>query len=88
MLSCVVSVTSAWKTVAGMSITNLQESDDTEQTVSGTVADLEDILAESRDYDRLLAVWKGWRNVTGPKMKSLYQEFVALSNEGVRELGQ
>ena len=88
MLSCVISVTNAWKTVAGMTITNLQESDDTEQTVSGTVADLEDILAESRDYDRLLAVWKGWRNVTGPKMKSLYQEFVALSNEGVRELGQ
>ncbi|KAK7092762.1 uncharacterized protein [Littorina saxatilis] len=53
----------------------------------GLEPDLEDILADSRDYNRLLAVWKGWRDVTGPKMKPLYQEFVALSNEGVREIG-
>ncbi|XP_025083196.1 angiotensin-converting enzyme-like isoform X2 [Pomacea canaliculata] len=49
--------------------------------------DLEDILANNRSYDRLLAVWKGWRDATGPAIKPLYQQFVALSNEGVRELG-
>ncbi|KAK7495707.1 hypothetical protein BaRGS_00013154, partial [Batillaria attramentaria] len=48
---------------------------------------LEDMLASERDYDKLLKVWEGWRNATGPKMRPLYEEFVALSNEGVRELG-
>ncbi|KAL8561905.1 hypothetical protein ACOMHN_046695 [Nucella lapillus] len=49
--------------------------------------DLEDILANERDYDRLLTAWQGWRNVTGRLMKPLYQQFAALSNEGVREIG-
>lgn len=52
------------------------------------ISDLEDILANNRSYDRLLAVWKGWRDATGPAIKPLYQQFVALSNEGVRELGK
>jgi peptidyl-dipeptidase A len=51
-------------------------------------SELQDILATSTDYERLLAVWKGWRDVTGPKMKPLYQQFVALSNQGVREIGK
>ena len=52
------------------------------------VSDLEDILVESQDYERLLATWKGWRDVTGPKMRSLYKQFVDLSNQGVRKLGE
>ncbi|XP_050407171.1 angiotensin-converting enzyme [Patella vulgata] len=45
--------------------------------------DLTRLFAESRDYDRLLAAWQGWRDVSGKKMKDLYEEFVALSNEAI-----
>ncbi|XP_041371786.1 uncharacterized protein LOC121385251 [Gigantopelta aegis] len=49
--------------------------------------DLEKIMSTSHDYDKLLTVWRGWRDSTGKKMKSLYEEFVSLSNDGVKELG-
>ena len=44
------------------------------------------IMAESRDPDELLDIWRGWRNVS-PPMRSSYQRFVELANEGARELG-
>ncbi len=43
-------------------------------------------MATSRDYDLLLEFWKGWREVAVP-MKPLYEEQVALANEGAEELG-
>ena len=43
-------------------------------------------MASSRDYDLLLEFWKGWREVAVP-MKPLYEEQVALANEGAEELG-
>ncbi|WP_414830685.1 M2 family metallopeptidase [Alteromonas sp. H39] len=43
-------------------------------------------MATSRDYDLLLEFWEGWREVAVP-MKPLYEEQVALANEGAKELG-
>jgi peptidyl-dipeptidase A len=43
-------------------------------------------LAESRDYDRLLEAWRGWRTVS-PPMRAPYARFVALANQGARDLG-
>lgn len=48
--------------------------------------ELSDILAESQDYDLLLEAWQGWRTVSRP-MRPLYERFVALGNQGARELG-
>ena len=47
--------------------------------------DLYKILRESRDYDQLKFVWKGWRDATGPKMRALYEKFAKLSNQGAQE---
>ena len=47
---------------------------------------LSDILARSRNYDELTEAWKGWHGV-GAGMREDYREFVALANEGARELG-
>ncbi|KAH9498640.1 hypothetical protein Btru_007070 [Bulinus truncatus] len=46
--------------------------------------ELTQLMAESRDYDELLAAWKGWRDVTGPKMKKNYTEYTELYNEAIR----
>jgi peptidyl-dipeptidase A len=47
---------------------------------------LSDILARSRNYEELTEAWKGWHGV-GAGMREDYREFVALANEGARELG-
>jgi peptidyl-dipeptidase A len=47
---------------------------------------LEKVMAESRDYDELLDVWRGWRTVS-PPMKESFQRTVELGNAGARELG-
>ena len=47
---------------------------------------LERIMAESRNTDELLDVWKGWRTISRP-MRSQYRRFVELGNAGARELG-
>ncbi len=44
------------------------------------------LMASSRDPDELLDIWTGWRRVS-PPMRDDYTRFVALSNEGARELG-
>lgn len=49
--------------------------------------DLYDILANSRDYDRLLFAWGGWRDAVGPKIRGLYKKFVELKNKGAEENG-
>jgi peptidyl-dipeptidase A len=50
------------------------------------LGDLSNILAESRDYELLLEVWKGWRTIS-PPMRPMYARFVELGNKGARELG-
>jgi peptidyl-dipeptidase A len=47
---------------------------------------LADILASSRNYAELTDAWQGWHAV-GAGMRADYTEFVALANEGARELG-
>jgi peptidyl-dipeptidase A len=47
---------------------------------------LADILASGRNYAELTDAWKGWHAV-GAGMRADYTEFVALANEGARELG-
>ena len=51
-----------------------------------SLPELEDILAESRDYDELLEAWRGWRTIS-PPMREKYQRFVELTNEGAMEFG-
>ena len=48
--------------------------------------ELETVLRESRDYDELLDVWQGWRQVSPPYRKA-YQRFVELGNEGAKTFG-
>jgi peptidyl-dipeptidase A len=50
------------------------------------LGDLENILATSRDPMQLLDAWAGWRTVSAP-MREDFTRFVALTNEGARELG-
>jgi peptidyl-dipeptidase A len=50
------------------------------------VEQLADILAKSRNYDELVAAWKGWHDIGAP-MREPYRRFVELANEGARELG-
>lgn len=44
------------------------------------------IMATSHDYDELLQLWTGWHDVAKP-MRPLYEEEVALTNQGAKELG-
>jgi len=50
------------------------------------VDQLSEILARSRNYEELTEAWKGWHGV-GAGMREDYTQFVALANEGARELG-
>lgn len=51
-----------------------------------SLPELEDIMAESRNYDALLDAWQGWRTIA-PPMREKYQRYAELVNEGARELG-
>ena len=44
------------------------------------------IMAESRDPQRLREVWEGWHTIAPPYKKD-YVRFVELSNKGAKELG-
>ncbi|XP_044303199.1 angiotensin-converting enzyme isoform X2 [Varanus komodoensis] len=46
--------------------------------------ELTDTMAQSRDYDELLRTWKGWRDASGVKIRSLYTKYVQLSNKAAR----
>ena len=48
--------------------------------------ELEAVLANSRDYDELLDVWKGGRTVS-PAYRETYQRFVELGNQGAKDSG-
>ena len=43
-------------------------------------------MAESRDYDELLEIWRGWRSVS-PQMRKHFDTYVKLANAGAQELG-
>ncbi|KAL3836682.1 hypothetical protein ACJMK2_022104 [Sinanodonta woodiana] len=45
--------------------------------------DLLDTMAKSRNYEMLKAVWKGWADASGKKMKNLYPQYVDLLNEAI-----
>ena len=47
---------------------------------------LSNTLAKSRNPAELLDAWRGWHAIA-PAMKPKYERFVALGNEGARELG-
>jgi hypothetical protein len=49
--------------------------------------DLEDILAEVKDYDEMAYVWKNWRDATGIKVRPLYYKYIDLSNKAARANG-
>lgn len=46
--------------------------------------ELTEIMATSRSYKRLLYAWEGWHNSSGVPLRSLYPEFVELSNKASR----
>jgi peptidyl-dipeptidase A len=50
------------------------------------VEQLSEVLAKSRDYDELVAAWKGWHDIGAP-MRAPYERFVTLANEGARDFG-
>ncbi len=50
------------------------------------IGQLSDIMAESRNYDELLAAWQGWHTIS-VELRPLYSRFVELANEGAREIG-
>ncbi|PAY02046.1 peptidyl-dipeptidase [Pseudoalteromonas sp. HM-SA03] len=55
----------------------------------GTCLSLGDMtakMANSRNYEELLDIWQGWREVSKP-MRPLYEKQVVLTNEGANELG-
>lgn len=49
--------------------------------------DLAAIMAHSRDPQKLLNAWKGWRDVTGPKLREKYSDYVRLLNIGASDNG-
>ena len=50
------------------------------------IGDVEKIMASSRDLDELKDVWTGWSAVGAP-MRQRYEKYMALQNQGARELG-
>jgi peptidyl-dipeptidase A len=44
------------------------------------------LMAGERDYDKLFDAWQGWHDTARP-MRSMYQRFVTLANEGAGEIG-
>ena len=50
------------------------------------LTELSRVMAESRDPDVLLDAWRGWRTIT-PPMRAPFERYVALGNQGARDLG-
>jgi peptidyl-dipeptidase A len=51
-----------------------------------SLGDLTAKMATSRDYNELLDIWQGWRQVSKP-MRPLFEQQVVLANQGAQELG-
>jgi peptidyl-dipeptidase A len=52
--------------------------------ISGT--ELELLMQKVRDYDELLELWTGWREIATP-MRDKFERYVELANEGAATLG-
>ena len=52
--------------------------------ISGT--ELELLMQKVRDYDELLELWEGWREIAVP-MRDKFERYVELANEGAATLG-
>ncbi|MFA5624319.1 MAG: M2 family metallopeptidase [Bradymonadales bacterium] len=50
------------------------------------IGELSNIMQNSRDYDTLLSVWKGWRAAFASQ-RTAYSRFVQLANVGAKDLG-
>jgi peptidyl-dipeptidase A len=50
------------------------------------IAEITNIMRESRDPQKVLDAWRGWHTVS-PPMRDDYTRFVELMNQGARELG-
>nr|XP_022906108.1 angiotensin-converting enzyme-like isoform X1 [Onthophagus taurus] len=46
--------------------------------------DLINIMAKTRDYKVLKYYWVAWRNATGSKLKSMFYDYVQLSNKAAK----
>ena len=51
-----------------------------------SLQDIENTLADSRDFEQLKEAWDGWRTIS-PPMRDKFQRYVELANEGASELG-
>jgi len=51
-----------------------------------TLGELVGLMATSRDADKLLKAWAGWRTIS-PVMKDKYARMVEIANKGAQELG-
>jgi peptidyl-dipeptidase A len=51
-----------------------------------SLGDMTSTMATSRDFDELLEMWQGWREIS-PSMKPLYTRQAELANEGANGLG-
>jgi len=51
-----------------------------------SLGDMTAKMATSRDYDELLDMWQGWRQIS-PEMKPLFERQAQLGNEGAQGLG-
>ncbi len=60
--------------------------DDEAKASCKNMADAQELISSSDDYDELLRAWEGWRTIS-PAMRPKYEQFVALSNEGARDIG-
>lgn len=45
---------------------------------------LDDIMENSKDYNRRLWAWEGWRAEVGKRLRPFYEEYVVLENEMAR----
>jgi peptidyl-dipeptidase A len=48
---------------------------------------ISNILATSRDAEKLREAWEGWHTISAQGMRDDYRRFAELANEGARELG-
>lgn len=66
----------------------IMESFDQKKNIMFTVTDAEKVMAESRDYEELKYVWSQWRDASGAKMRTNYQNYVTLSNQAAEANGK
>lgn len=48
------------------------------------LTEITELLKSSTDPDELKHIWVKWRDAVGPKVKSLYKEYVELENESAK----